>query len=153
VRRLAAEQVRDAALVVTGELDPRLGGEGADKIARRSIYLKVIRNRRDDFLAVFDVPDGSASMPVRNVTTTPTQALTMINGPFMLSRAKALANGIEKAIKGRETPNEARIDEVYRQVFGRQPTSDERTVVADFLQEEGAKPAERMVDLCHVLLN
>jgi hypothetical protein len=153
VRRLAAEQVRDAALVVTGELNPKLGGEGADKIARRSIYLKVIRNRRDDFLEVFDVPDGTSSMPVRNVTTTPTQALTMINGPFMLYRSKILAGRIEKATKGSENLREAQVNEAYRLVFGRKPSSEELSLAEAFLAEGDGKPNERLADFCHVLLN
>ncbi len=153
VRRLAAEQVRDAALVVTDELDPRLGGEGADKIARRSIYLKVIRNKRDVFLDVFDVPDGMASMPIRNVTTTPTQALMMINGPFMLYRSKILAGRVEKAAKGSENPIEAKVNEVYRLTLGRKPSSEELDLASTFLEEGEGKPNERLADLCHVLLN
>jgi hypothetical protein len=153
VRRMSAEQVRDAALVVTGELDPHLGGEGADKIARRSIYLKVIRNRPDVFLGVFDIPDGSASMPVRNITTTPTQALMMINGPFMLYRSKILASRVEKASQGSENPNDAKVNEAYRLTLGRKPSGEELELAVSYLAEGEGKPSERLADLCHVLLN
>ena len=44
-------------------------------------------------LDVFDAPDGIFTTPVRNVTTTPTQSLFMINGPWMMQRAKAFAAG------------------------------------------------------------
>ena len=153
VRRLAAEQVRDATLVVTGELDTKLGGEGVDKAARRSIYLKVLRNKRDAFLDVFDMPDGIASMPVRNVTTTPTQSLMMINGPFLLARAQRLAGRIETEAKGSDEPDKARVTEAYRLVLGRAPTNDELRLSQSFLAEGDAKANERLIDFCHVLLN
>ena len=48
--------------------------------------LMVIRNSRDPFLAVFDSADPFFSTPQRNVTTTPNQALLMLNGPWALER-------------------------------------------------------------------
>src|SRR5690606_38854370 len=79
-RRLEAEQIRDAMLVVSDELIPTMGGEGVDhNQPRRSIYTKVLRNRKDPLLEVFDVADGVLSTPERSVTTTATQALLMIN--------------------------------------------------------------------------
>ena len=59
-RRLDAEQIRDAVLAVTGELDLTPGGEGVDAAKpRRSVYNKVIRNTRDPVLDVFDAPGAS----------------------------------------------------------------------------------------------
>ena len=46
---------------------------------------------------MFDAPDGQFSAPVRNITTTPTQSLFMINGPWMMLRAKALARRLKAA--------------------------------------------------------
>jgi hypothetical protein len=159
VRRLGAEQIRDAALTATGELDGTRGGPGGDNASsRRSVYLKVMRNKRDDLLDVFDVPDGSSSIPERNVTTTPTQSLLMINGPWMLARAKALAARIERettlggtptALRGRET--EQRVNILYQSLFGRAPTPEESATATKFLGDGTSK--ERLIDLCHVLLN
>src|SRR5205823_8251872 len=91
VRRLAAEQIRDAALAVTSEIDWRMGGEARDwsKASPRAVYLKVLRNKQESTLDVFDAPDGIFTTPVRNVTTTATQSLFMINGPWTMQRAKA----------------------------------------------------------------
>ena len=150
VRRLGAEQIRDAALTATGELDGTRGGPGGDNASsRRSVYLKVLRNKRDDLLDVFDVPDGSSSIPERNVTTTPTQSLLMINGPWMLARAKALAERIER--EQSSTTKEQKISAVYSNLFGRAPTANEYAVAAKFLGD--GKTKERLIDLCHVLLN
>ena len=150
VRRLGAEQIRDAALTATGELDGTRGGPGGENASsRRSVYLKVMRNKRDDLLDVFDVPDGSNSIPQRNVTTTPTQSLLMINGPWMLARAKALAERIER--ENGSATREQKIAAVYGSLFGRAPTADESATATAFLGDGSSK--ERLIDLCHVLLN
>lgn len=146
VRRLGAEQIRDAALTATGELDGTRGGPGGDNASsRRSVYLKVLRNKRDDLLDVFDVPDGSSSIPERNVTTTPNQSLLMINGPWMLARAQALAERVER---------DGKVDRVkflYQTLLGRLPSTEESASATKFLGDGGSK--ERLIDLCHVLLN
>ena len=150
VRRLDAEQIRDAALIATGEIDGTRGGPGGDNTSsRRSVYLKVMRNKRDDLLDVFDVPDGSNSIPQRNVTTTPTQSLLMINGPWMLARAKALAARVEREHGG--ATKEQKIAALYSSLFGRAPKADESTTATAFLGDNSSK--ERLIDLCHVLLN
>ncbi len=152
VRRLSAEQIRDAAIAVTGELDPRMGGEGGDsgKTARRAVYLKVHRNKQDATLDVFDVPDGISTMPVRNITTTPTQSLFMINGPWMVLRAKAFARRLSQ-------PSSATLDErittAYTLAYGRPPTGDEARFATEFLQSSAADEQDSLVDFCHVLLN
>ncbi len=151
VRRLSAEQIRDAALAASGELDPQIGGEGGDsgKTARRAIYLKAFRNKQDATLDVFDVPDGQFSAPVRNVTTTPTQSLFMINGPWMLLRAKALANRLDDS----SATLDERVTAAYRAVLGREPDADELQAAREFLQTNDATGKEALVDFCHVLLN
>ncbi len=151
VRRLSAEQIRDAAIAASGELDPRMSGEGGDsgKTSRRAIYLKFFRNKQDPTLDVFDVPDGQFSSPVRNVTTTPTQSLFMINGPWMLLRAKALARRIDDS----SATLDERVTAAYRDVFGRDPAADELQAAREFLQSSDATGSEALVDLCHVLLN
>src|SRR5207253_7445270 len=83
-RRLDAEQIRDTMLAVTGRLDRTAGGPSVEfKEPRRSVYLKWLRNTKEPLLDVFDIPDGFTSAARRNVTTTSTQALFMINSPLM----------------------------------------------------------------------
>jgi hypothetical protein len=152
VRRLAAEQVRDAAIAVAGELDPRMNGEGGDsgKTNRRAVYLKVFRNKQDPTLDVFDVPDGISTMPVRNVTTTPTQSLYMINGPWMMLRAKAFARRLEREPS---TTLAERAATAYGLAFGRSPTAEELQAATEFLQANPAQSHDALVDFCHILLN
>ena len=90
VRRLDAEEIRDAMLAVSGELDPRIGGPAeASSQNRRSIETRILRNAPDAFLTAFDAPDGSGSTPRRDTTTTSTQALLLLNGKWTLARAGA----------------------------------------------------------------
>jgi hypothetical protein len=152
VRRLSAEQIRDAAIALTGELDPRMGGEGGDsgKTARRAVYLKVLRNKHDETLAVFDVPDGQFSAPTRNITTTPTQSLFMINGPWMMLRAKALARRLDGSSSA---TLEQRAAQAFQLAYGRTAAPEELAAAVAFLQSSETSANDSLVDFCHVLLN
>lgn len=151
-RRLQAEQIRDAILTVTGKLDLSEGGPGVESsVPRRSIYTKQMRNSRDPLMEVFDVPEGVASVGLRNVTTTPTQALLLINGPFMIAQAKAMANRIEETGDG-----PTRVEAAFRLAFGRTPTPQEVQQSLAFIAEQSARAGRSdaaWVDFCQVLLN
>jgi cytochrome c553 len=154
VRRLTAEQIRDAMLVVSGELDPRLGGPsvGADS-PRRALYLKRFRNTPYESLYLFDVAVGLKSVGERSSTTTPTQALLMINGPFALDRARALADRLQST----STDRERLLASAFEAAWGRPPDGSEMTAGLDYVSsgqgEEARVDQERLVDFCHVLLN
>jgi Protein of unknown function (DUF1553)/Protein of unknown function (DUF1549)/Planctomycete cytochrome C len=154
-RRLEAEQIRDALLAVTGKLDVAAGGPSVEPMApRRSIYIKIRRNTHDPMLDVFDWPEGITSTAERNVTTTASQALLMLNSDFMRTQAAALAHRVEK-----DEPD-ARIDRLFRLLFGRHATDEERSRCATFLEDQATRlpaGADRnhavLVDLCLTLLN
>jgi len=133
-RRLDADQVRDAALLASGELETDMFGPSAAATKpRRTIYTTVLRNTHDPLLEVFDAPDGYLSTPQRNTTTTPTQALLLINGDWMLSRAKSLAARLDS----QEYPtDDARVDYAYRLVYGRHPTGEEIEKAGAFLKKQ-----------------
>jgi hypothetical protein len=152
VRRLAAEQIRDAAMAASGELDHTMGGEANDwsKGNRRTVYLKVLRNKQEPTLEVFDAPDGIFTTPVRNVTTTPTQSLYLINGPWMMQRAKTLARRINS---DSSLTLEQRVATAYALAYGRPPAAEETTDAVRFLQTNIARSDDAFVDVCHVLLN
>jgi hypothetical protein len=152
VRRLAAEQIRDAALAVTGELALRSGGpaEEWNRALCRSIYLQVVRNKQEPTLDVFDVPDGQFTTPVRNVTTTPMQSLYLINGPWMLARAKALAGRLERESSA---TLEERIVTAYGIALGRPPQAAELQAARQYLLDHPGQFQEALTDFCHVLLN
>jgi hypothetical protein len=159
VRRLCGEQIRDTALAVSGELDDRAGGEGtAVSESRRSVYTKVVRNSRDPLLDVFDFPERFGSVGERNTTTSPTQSLFMINGDWMLDRAKKLAERLVREAPGGE---DSRVRLAYRLVVARDATVPELQRAVDFIYERRgksepvdlAKADAALVDFCHVLLN
>ena len=157
VRRLRAEAIRDAALAVSGELDLKFGGPSTDTGGkRRTIYTKILRNRRSAMLDAFDAPDGFSAVAVRSVTTTPTQALLMINGGWMLERAKAFAGRVRKA--GGNEP-EKLVASAYQMALARSPSAEETAAAIEFLRQQSGKAdsvkvePQAVVDLCHVLLN
>jgi hypothetical protein len=161
VRRLDAEEIRDAILAVTGELDPRIGGPSQEPSRdRRTIETRIVRNAPDALLSAFDAPDGTGSTPRRDVTTTSTQALLMLNGPWALARTQALANRLERLTPG--SPGGAdRIVLGYRLALSRLPEPEEVEEATAFVGrvKAGTQPLVRggdrkgLVDFCHVLLN
>ncbi|MCE9607479.1 MAG: DUF1549 domain-containing protein [Planctomycetia bacterium] len=137
-RRLDAEQVRDALLAATGKLDLTAGGPAVDfSKPRRSIYSRVLRNTRDPLLDVFDAPEGFQSAANRNVTTTPTQALLMINSGYMLEQAEALARRVEEEHASSDAIG--KVEAAFRLAFGRLPSDDERRAAAGFLVEQAKR--------------
>ncbi|MBI3822677.1 MAG: DUF1553 domain-containing protein [Planctomycetes bacterium] len=132
--RLDAEQIRDAMLAVTGRLDRKVGGPSVEfKEPRRSVYLKWLRNTKEPLLEIFDIPDGFTSSARRNVTTTSTQALFMINAPLMIQQGQTFANLLYQDNK---TSDDQKIDRAFRLAFGRSPSSKESHIAKTFLAEQ-----------------
>ena len=132
--RLDAEQIRDAMLVASGELQHRDGGASVDGSApNRSVYVKKRRNTKDPMLGSFDKPNGFSSAPNRISTTTPTQSLMLVNGEWAVARANALA----KLILGSKKEADAElIQSAYRLAYGREARSDEITAALAFLTSQ-----------------
>jgi Protein of unknown function (DUF1553) len=150
-QRLDAEQIRDAMLFVSGELNAAAGGPSADENSPcRSIYTKLERNHPDPLLEAFDAPEAFGSVPVRNHTTTATQSLLMINGDWSMKRAHAMAERLKRDVKTGDAS--ALVDAAYRLAYGRPAHSDEIESAVDFLKRDGNADAN-FVDLCHVILN
>lgn len=124
VRRLHAEEIRDAQLAVAGKLEHKVGGPGqtAASSKRRSIYTKVMRNSPDPLLAAFDFPDRMTSSPSRNVTTSPSQSLLLINGEWTLNRAREMAEQLENS---GEQSLESKIRLAFEIALGRSPQETE----------------------------
>ena len=139
IRRLDAEQVRDAVLAVAGELDPKVGGPGVPASEPRlTIYTKSMRNTRDPLLDVFDLPLFFNSTPSRDTTTTPLQSLLLINGQAMILHARALADRLEREADSKLGPA-AMVADAYRLAFGRGPTADELATVRAFLHDQAGR--------------
>lgn len=142
-RRLDVEAWRDSLLAATDELDLKLGGKSIDDIgrsSRRTLYASISRNgdrfASDAFLRMFDFPVPRATSEGRTSSIVPQQSLFMMNGAFMIDRAKALAARLQ-----REASDDAtRIERAYRLLYGRSVTDEERSLGREFLQ---TSPAEK----------
>lgn len=133
-RRLDAEQTRDAILAVSGELHLEVGGVSVDgKSARRSIYVKKIRNSPDEMLKVLDAPAGFESTGARSSTTTATQSLQLINSAWMTQRAAAFAR---RLLEGRSAVSVDEISLAYRLAFSREPERSELERALAFLEAQ-----------------
>ena len=149
-KRLDAAQVRDAMLKVSGVLDPSLGGPSVKgNELRRSIYVRKIRNTPDEVLKGFDSPTGFNSTPVRDATTTPGQALLLMNGDWMLQRARQFAEQL-RSIHGDDSA--AMVQEAYQRCYGRNPNPEETQMALSFLKDQNAE-GDSLVDMCQMLLN
>jgi Protein of unknown function (DUF1553) len=150
IRRLAAEQIRDSMLAVSGELDLKAGGPGASLDAnRRSVYLKSMRNTREPLLEAFDQPDRIVGTGSRNVTTSPTQSLLMINGDWTLVRAAKLAQRLEKEIAGSD---DSLVRQAYRLAYARDPRESEIRRGQEFLQQARTRPTVAPTTLSRVAM-
>ncbi|WP_417739576.1 PSD1 and planctomycete cytochrome C domain-containing protein [Rosistilla oblonga] len=130
--RLDAEQVRDAMLAASGELTHRDGGGSVSgNTPVRSIYVKKIRNTPDPQLGALDAPMGFESAPTRPQTTTPTQALTLVNGEWTLKRAEAMG---KRLLAGKDSISATEIDQAYWAVFGRPASDAELNMALEFTQ-------------------
>jgi len=152
-RRLAAEELHDALLAITGELNREMGGPGVYpeinwEVAlqprqimgsaapayqpsprkrdrhRRAIYAFRYRNLSDPLLDVFDRPGSDLSCPRRNQTTITPQVFTLFNGGFARDRALALARHLVQSIPG----SAGRIQRAFRLIDGRVPTERETRI-------------------------
>lgn len=150
-RRLEAEVIRDAMLAVAGNLNKSMGGPGfrpftvssygskfytlidrdTPEFNRRSIYRMTVHSARNPLLEALDCPDPSSKTPKRNVSTTPTQALEMMNDAFVLRQARVLAERVRKSV-GEDNRNQASL--AVSLTLGRSASGPELTRAATFLK-------------------
>ncbi len=131
-KRLEAEAIRDNLLAVSGQLDPTLGGPSLRELnnRRRTLYLTIVRSDRSSFGPLFDAADSTALVDNRTVSTVAPQALFLINNPYVLDQAQALARRVLKLADG----DQERIRRAYLLLFSREPNDEERKVGEAFLQ-------------------
>ena len=161
-RRLEAEAVRDTVLSVAGQLNREIGGPGykdfktyvqnaqfykmldpvGPRFNRRSLYRTWVRSGRNQFLDVFDCPDPSTKTPARAVTTTPLQALSMMNNSFVLRMADRFADRLKKEFGNGASEQ---IAGAYRLAYGRAPVAAEITAGAEFVADYGLSAYCRVI--------
>ena len=149
-RRLSAEEVRDAMLIVGGMMDRRIGGSlmtvnnrayvtgtghnmktDVYENARRSIYQPVVRSALFDVFQAFDFADPSLPNGDRVTTTIAPQALFLMNSVLVDNQSSAIAERV-LALDGDET---FRLKTLYQSLLGRGPDTVETGQAASFLSE------------------
>jgi hypothetical protein len=145
-RRLDAEAIRDAVLAFSGQLDLTVGGDTirpgtASEIGyeftdvRRSVYVPVFRNRLCDILEVFDFPDPNGVAGSRVVSTLPTQALFLMNSPFIRQQA---GHAAARLLADERLDDADRIELAFRRALGRPPHERERELALELVGSGGA---------------
>lgn len=164
-RRLESEALRDSMLLVSGKLNRNLGGPSFEDVSitshkgtnyyepidvdgpqffRRTIYRFNPRGGRSALLDTFDCPDPATSAPRRTVTTTPLQALSLLNNSFVLSMSGYFARRIEDEA-GTNLDQQVRF--AWQTALGREPTPEEHRLSKTLTQQHG------LTALCRGLFN
>ena len=165
-QRLEAEIVRDTMLAVGGNINLAVGGEPifpyvppdilvgqfrgkwlntpeGPEAWRRGVYVYRRRSLPYPMFDTFDHPDMNATAGARNVSTVPTQALTLMNNPFVLAQAKFLA---ERVARNAATL-EAQVQLAYQITLARPASAAEVRISASLIETQSLEA------LTHVLLN
>ena len=162
-RRLDAEAIRDSMLAISGQLDRTKGGEGVNLFTRkgqfdqwqplpeppkgahrRMIYHTRIRGADDGMFKTFDLPDCGQVKDKRSDSTTPLQALNLLNGRFTLDQSTALTKRITAETSG---DLKGGITRAFHLVLARPPTETELTACQTVAQREGLET------VCRALFN
>jgi hypothetical protein len=166
-QRLEAEIVRDSILAVSGSLNRTMAGpavfpplaaevlasmdkgiwhrkEDGPEVWRRSVYVYRKRGLPLPFFEVFDLPDQNITCGRRNVSTVPTQALTLMHNDWVLNQSRRFADRIATDAGN---SREAQVERAYVLALGRLPDAREKQQSVEFLG------TNTLSDLAHVMLN
>lgn len=156
-RRLTAEEIRDSLLQLTGELKSEQAkataltyGEDLDDLMKldgfthRSVYLPVARNNLAPDMEIFDAANPEMTAGDRPLTTVPTQALYLLNSPFLQKRAANLA---QQAYAMTEP-----VVWLHQAILGRSPHDAAAKRANAFIEQSGGDREKALADLAHVLL-
>ena len=165
-RRLSAEEIRDSLLWISGDLDLGFATqhpfppESSWKFTQhdpfnavypsryRSAFLMVQRQRRHPYLALFDGADPNSSTPAREATTVPSQALYFLNDPFFHEQATKISAWVCK-----EKKFDDRVQQAFSRIFQRSPSSTEKTIAQEFIENYSGKDDEKWAAFVRVLLS
>ncbi|MBM4003186.1 MAG: DUF1553 domain-containing protein [Planctomycetes bacterium] len=165
-RRFEAEVLRDSMLQASGQLNRSMGGVGFDLFEPNTNYVKVYFSRRefgaetfrrmvyqqkprmqlDDTFGVFDCPDAGQIAPRRNSSTTPLQALSLLNSPFAVQQADFLADRVRGEV-GANASAEQQAVHAFQLALGRIPAAEELRAAAELVHAHG------LASVCRALFN
>ncbi|MDE0866901.1 MAG: DUF1553 domain-containing protein, partial [Rubripirellula sp.] len=140
-KRLLAEDLRDSMLTVAGNLDMTMGGPSMKKGTsieydyqfdgqRRSVYVPVFRNTLPEIFEVFDFADPNIQGGRRTTSTVASQALLLMNHPFVMDQAAQAAKYLASQ---QSMSSEILLETAFLQVLGRKPRADEQKIMMDLL--------------------
>ena len=140
-KRVTAEVIRDGILLSSGKLDKRVGGQSyrihnvkktyaqwevldnySKDTWRRMIYQERMRRVDDNMFSVFDFPDCGQIRAQRSISTTPLQALNLMNSDFVIQQSELIA---QRAIKEAGASDDEIIKRIFQLILGRNPEADE----------------------------
>ena len=174
IKRLEGEVIRDSLLAVSGRLDRtpfgpsvpihltefmqgrgRPGNSGPlDGNGRRSVYISVRRNFLSPMMLAFDTPSPFSTVGRRTVSNVPSQALILMNDPFVIEQAHRWS---ERLLADPTQSVQQRLDQLYLTAFARKPNASESSEAIAFLNSQGADRSENQRaawnNLCHVMFN
>lgn len=181
LRRLEAEAVRDSLFVAADDLDAGLFGRTVfpyhdketprrlkkhlfagplDGSRRRALYTRVSIMEPPSLLALFNQPDPKIPTGRRDVTSSVSQSLALLNGPLVQEVAERWA---KRLVAVKDGSRRARLTRVFRSAFARNPTDDELArwleLVAHLQTTHQVVDADIMTDLaiwkavCHAVYN
>jgi hypothetical protein len=160
-RRMEAEVLRDSLLAVSGRLNRRPGGPGFldvkitpnngttyylpidrddEELDRRTVYRFWPRGERSALLDTFDCPDPCSTAPRRSVTTTPLQALSLLNNAFVLRMADHFAQCVKEQAGA---DSERQVQRAYALVYQRSPDEEELRLASQLVRRHGVASLAR----------
>ncbi|MEZ5944462.1 MAG: PSD1 and planctomycete cytochrome C domain-containing protein [Planctomycetaceae bacterium] len=150
-RRLDAEAIRDTLLALGGNLDLSPAGphpfpeqrtwdftqhkpfKALYETNRRSVFLMTQRIQRHPFLAIFDGADPSTSTATRMTSTTPLQALYLLNDPFVHTQSELVSRRVQSHVDD----DAGRVKYAYELILSRPPFDAEIKEAQTFLKDAG----------------
>jgi len=147
-RRMEAEAVRDTTLFLAGSLDETRGGADLDPnqgltVARRSLYFRTSKEKKMQFLAMFDSPNPVECYR-RTESIAPQQALAMANSTLSLAQARVLAKKLSDSLGNIAAEEASRtfVERAFVSILCREPTEDEMKTCLEFLTEQAQQLAD-----------
>ena len=150
-KRVEAEVIRDSILLASGSLDRSIGGRSyrihnvkktyaqwevldnhGPETWRRMLYQERMRRVDDGMFTAFDFPDCGQVRAKRPVSTTPLQALNLMNSDFVIEQSKRIASRARQDAGGDASQS---VDRCFELLLGRAPDEQERKACLELAKE------------------